>query len=521
MRPRGEPGDPNLHAANYDPACLFDLAITMDNSLTDTRALGVLLNLHSGWSFHSVAGTNAPTIVPTVGATGWKYLDLYATTFPPQRDFKNAQAILAWARTHELTVRQHELLNPLNIPAYLFDSNAPNFQPHQILLDDHIDGVLSNLYDTITGYSDVITQAVVVNEALRDEGVPYKRDIEVSESQWLSLQELRGLVPSMVQFMKAIGPVEDPYPCNFGWEDLKDTKIRNCYYDRTGDAIITGRYVEDSFAKAREILAVLSPNTKLIYNDYNIDSTYYRPDFAHPSSRNGKADRAYHLMQYLLDSSRDVQVGSNTYKLLDGIGLQMYIWAWTLWDATLDACPVQSECVTAAYLQPFVEGVREQICRMRNLGLTVEITEMDVLIWHPANDATIGPQLPPSVAWRSLPLKRQRAIQALIYQEVITACVQAGANITFWSAVDKYSWFQGPRMFNQPGVPFDSTLMDEAYRRKVPAYSAVLQALQMADNPVPCCGTLAYPPCNFEAESSDCGLCSYPVAYEAESECLL
>ena len=166
-------------------------------------------------------------------------------------------------------------------------------------------------------------------------------------------------------------------------------------------------YVEIAFREARQA----DPEVELFYNDYGI------------LRRNPKSDAVYALLSDLLQ--RGVPV--------DGIGFQGHL--------VLGTAPSQAEL--AANLQRFAD-----------LGLKIQITELDIRIPMPASAAELEQQ-------------------AQEYVRVVDACLEQPAceMIVTWGFTDADSWI--PNAFPGYGA---ALLFDERYEPK-PAYWAVNEEL--------------------------------------------
>ena len=177
------------------------------------------------------------------------------------------------------------------------------------------------------------------------------------------------------------------------------------WYDAMGE-----EYLDRAFEWAREV----DPGADLYYNDYGADAV------------NDKSDAVYDLLERLLN--RGVPV--------DGIGLQLH--ALGEW--------------------PDPDSVAENVRRFRELGLDVQVTEMDVAF--PAGEA-------PEDA-----LERQ----AEYYGDVVDACLDAGVDtLVTWGVGDADSWLRSFRDFSERFTA-DPLLFDDSGRPK-PAYHAVRDAL--------------------------------------------
>jgi endo-1,4-beta-xylanase len=168
-------------------------------------------------------------------------------------------------------------------------------------------------------------------------------------------------------------------------------------------------YIARAFRLAREA----DPDALLIYNDYGGEGL------------NRKSDAIYGLVKQLRDEGVPI----------DGVGLQMHISA-------------------AGY--PSGADIAANVARLADLGLLVNISEMDVRIAGLSGDAATR-------------LQRQREV----YREVVGACVahpRCNA-VTFWGFTDAHSWIDS--FFG----PDDPLLFDEQYRAK-PAFFGVDDAFR-------------------------------------------
>ena len=180
---------------------------------------------------------------------------------------------------------------------------------------------------------------------------------------------------------------------------LRDTVFRQ----KLGD-----QYIADAFRLAKQA----DPQALLFYNDYGGEGL------------NQKSDRIYDLVQGL--RAQGVPI--------DGVGLQMHI---------------------TATSPPSDASIAANMRRLANLGLLVNISEMDVRI-------------------RDLPgtLQARLDVQKSVYHSVVAVCVAEPRcdGVTFWGFTDAHSWIDA-----QFGAD-DPLLFDEQYAAK-PAYYGVLDAL--------------------------------------------
>jgi endo-1,4-beta-xylanase len=165
-------------------------------------------------------------------------------------------------------------------------------------------------------------------------------------------------------------------------------------------------YVAEAFRLARRA----DPDAQLIYNDYGGEGL------------NRKSNDVYDLVKDLKERG-----------LVDGVGLQMHI---------------------SAASFPAVADIAANINRLAELGLRVNISEMDVRVRDVPGDAAA---------------KRQR--QRQVYRDVVAACVAQPRceAVTLWGFTDAHSWIDG--FFGAD----DPLLFDEQYRAK-PAFFGVEDA---------------------------------------------
>jgi GH35 family endo-1,4-beta-xylanase len=165
-------------------------------------------------------------------------------------------------------------------------------------------------------------------------------------------------------------------------------------------------YVAEAFRLARQA----DPEAELVYNDYGGEGL------------NRKSDAVFDLVK-----------GLRQRGLVDGVGLQMHISA-------------------AAFPPP--ADIAANINRLADLGLRVNISEMDVRVRELSGDAATRQQ-------------RQRQV----YHDVVAACVAQPRceAVTLWGFTDAHSWIDGAL------GPDDPLLFDEQYRAK-PAFYGVEDA---------------------------------------------
>jgi endo-1,4-beta-xylanase len=156
------------------------------------------------------------------------------------------------------------------------------------------------------------------------------------------------------------------------------------------------------------------PNVHLFYNDYGGEGL------------GRKSDAIYALVKNLR------QRGVPIY----GVGLQMHV---------------------SLKNPPNPEQVAANIKRLNDLGLEVQITEMDVKTFDGTGTRA-----------------QKLAAQAQVYRNMMQVCLAARNCKAFllWGVGDRYSWI--PRILKQPDSPL---IFDESLRPK-PAYSALKDVLK-------------------------------------------
>lgn len=176
------------------------------------------------------------------------------------------------------------------------------------------------------------------------------------------------------------------------------------WYDAMGE-----EYLDRAFQWASEVT-----DADLYYNDYGADQI------------NEKSDAIYDLVSRLLD--RGVPI--------DGVGLQMH----------------------ALHEKPDPASVAENIRRFQDLGLDVQITEMDVA-YTPDDDPR--------------DVDERRELQADFYRDIVEVCLETGCDTAVvWGVRDSDSWV--PEWFES--LSDDPLLFDSANDPK-PAYRAIKETL--------------------------------------------
>ncbi len=156
---------------------------------------------------------------------------------------------------------------------------------------------------------------------------------------------------------------------------------------------------------------ILTLCSLLIYNDYGGEGL------------NAKSDAIYRLAKSLVENNVPIH----------GVGLQVHVQV---------NSPTNSQ------------EVAENMSRLADLGLDVQITEMDVRIKQPSTT-------------------KDYEQQAQIYRSMLRTCLLAKNCNTFvtWGFSDRYSWI--PSHFENWG---EALLLDQIYQAK-PAYYEILEEL--------------------------------------------
>ncbi len=206
----------------------------------------------------------------------------------------------------------------------------------------------------------------------------------------------------------------------FAWDVLNEAILEDGSFRKTPFYNLLGEsFIADVFRWAREA----DPTAKLFYNDYNTDGI------------NPKSIAVYEMVKKL--KAQGVPI--------DGVGFQAHV------DSNFNVVQQRS---------------LENLQRFRNLGLEVQMTEVDVLL---AGNA---------------PKAERLVAQAKVYGDLLRTClaVKCTAFIT-WGFTDAFSW----RAANSP-LPFDSD-----YQPK-PAYFALLEVLKNPTAPIPTTTPVAITP---------------------------
>ena len=188
-----------------------------------------------------------------------------------------------------------------------------------------------------------------------------------------------------------------------------DTGTSSGFTDSVFYRVLGPDYIADAFRWAR----AADPDVLLYYNEVGIE-------------RMGpKSDKAYELMQQLVADQVPI----------DGIGFQSHV---------------------SMHRYPSATDLRANIRRFAALGLTVNISEMDVrTMLVPGNQTS---------RWEA---------QRIPFQDVVAVCISEPAcdAVSLWGFTDKYSWIEA-----ESGMADDPLIFDRQYAPK-PAYQGALEGL--------------------------------------------
>ena len=204
----------------------------------------------------------------------------------------------------------------------------------------------------------------------------------------------------------------------FAWDVVNEAFDENgnlrssVWYDEPGIGVHGTDYIAQALRWAR----AADPQALLFYND------------AEGEAINRKSDAIYAMVKDF--KKRGVPI--------DGVGLQMHILS----------------------LDPNVNSISANIARFTQLGVQVQITEMDVALPVDANGNVERPS--------------DLSVQAEIYRKIVAACLQhpGCTALQTWGITDKHSWI-GWFTHKTKGA---GLLFDEHYQAK-PAYEAVKEEL--------------------------------------------
>lgn len=176
--------------------------------------------------------------------------------------------------------------------------------------------------------------------------------------------------------------------------------------------ILSEEYIEKAFQYAHEA----DPAAQLFYNDYNTESA-------------SKRERIYQLVNKLKDKGVPV----------NGVGLQGH---WSLYE-------------------PTPQELEESIIKFASLGLTVQITELDVSVYPKEHERRAKKDTGRSEFTPDMNDKQAAHYKMLF--EVFRKHKDKISGVTFWNLSDKYSWLDN---FRVPGRKDFPLLFDQNYQPK-------------------------------------------------------
>ncbi|WP_211748167.1 endo-1,4-beta-xylanase [Paenibacillus sp. Marseille-Q4541] len=270
--------------------------------------------------------------------------------------------------------------------------------------------------------------ADVIAAFAREQGMALRGHTLVWHNQtpdWLFENEKGGLAEKEVLFARlrshiqtVVGRYKDVVYC---WDVVNevisdDENDDNSFLRPSKWMDIAG---ESFIAKAFEFAHEADPQALLFYNDYNESNPH-------------KRERIYRLVRSLLDQGIPIH----------GVGLQAH---WNLYDPSLDE-------------------MRSAIERYAQLGLQIQLTELDVSVFR--FEDRRKDLVRPTKEMLELQDERYESIFRLLlnYREHISA-------VTFWGAADDYTWLDDFPVRGRKNWPF---LFDELQRPKE-AYQRVAQ----------------------------------------------
>lgn len=203
------------------------------------------------------------------------------------------------------------------------------------------------------------------------------------------------------------------------------TLAQNMFYQKLGQS-----YIDDSFRWAHDA----DPNAFLIYNDNKVEGCGLLPE-----CRSQKADAFYNLLKGMKERGVPVH----------GAGMQAHF----------------NTAGTGLSQPPTPRSVKAQIRRLGDLGLRVNLSEMDVRVGKPLQPNSMSPH----------------CAQRQIYHDIIASALTEPSfdGVWFWGVTDRHSWVYDFYKTNQDESNADPLplLFDRDYNRKDSAYGAVRDAL--------------------------------------------
>lgn len=181
---------------------------------------------------------------------------------------------------------------------------------------------------------------------------------------------------------------------------------------------------EEFIAKAFQYAHEADPNALLFYNDYNTENA-------------SKRERIYKLLKQLKDAKVPIH----------GVGLQAH---WSIYE-------------------PSEKEIRESIEKFSSLGLSVQITELDVSVYpsehkprdrKPEDNDTLTPEM-----------EQKQTDQYAMFFKVFREYKNKLTGVTFWNISDKHSWLDNFPVRGRKNYPL---LFDQELKPKK-AYWAVVK----------------------------------------------
>ena len=173
---------------------------------------------------------------------------------------------------------------------------------------------------------------------------------------------------------------------------------------------------EDYIQKAFEYAHAVDPNAKLFYNDYNTESA-------------SKREKIYQLVKKLKEKNVPIH----------GVGLQAH---WSIYE------PTQAE-------------LEKSITQFASLGLSVQITELDVSVYPKEHERREKKDTDKSVYTDEM-MEKQSAHYKMLF-DTFRKYKGTVTGVTFWNVSDKSSWLDN---FPVPGRKDYPLLFDENYKPK-------------------------------------------------------
>jgi endo-1,4-beta-xylanase len=153
--------------------------------------------------------------------------------------------------------------------------------------------------------------------------------------------------------------------------------------------IIGEEYIQRAFEYAHEA----DPKAVLFYNDYNTENKV-------------KRDKIYQLVKGLVEKGVPIH----------GVGLQAH---WSLYE-------------------PTAEALEESIVRFSSLGLTVQITELDISVHPKQHEKTVGKYKGENVFTQDIETLQMNQYKMIF--DVFRKHKDKITGITFWNLSDKSTW---------------------------------------------------------------------------------